>query len=125
MATKTVEELYNQVVRRLPVKERLQLAALILNGVIPAFVEESEAWSEEDLRDLTRASLEYAAQARWCQAQVLQSNTPSPISSSLGPLGLSRVGRCAGVQVGRERLSRGKASSGSALLTESRAAARG
>lgn len=58
-----VEELYNQVVRRLPVKERLRLAALILNGLVPVSVEESEAWSEEDLRDLTRASLEYAAQA--------------------------------------------------------------
>lgn len=63
MATKTVEELYTQVVRRLPVKERLRLAALILNGLVPASVEESEAWSEEDLRDLARASLEYAAQA--------------------------------------------------------------
>jgi len=67
MASKTTEELYAKAVCRLPLKERLRLAAMILNGVIPtlapADVDEKEAWSEEDLRDLTVASLWYAAQA--------------------------------------------------------------
>lgn len=61
------EELYNDQVRRLPLKEQLRLAALILNEALPAFspsrVDEGEAWSEEDIRDLTLASLHYAAQA--------------------------------------------------------------
>lgn len=67
MGPKTVEELYTKVVRPLPLKERLRLAALILNGVVPvltpAGVDESEVWSEEDLRDLTLASSCHAAQA--------------------------------------------------------------
>lgn len=64
MAAKTAEELYAHMVRQLPMKERLRLAALILNGVVPMLppADEQEAWNEEDLRDLTRASLEYAAQ---------------------------------------------------------------
>lgn len=64
MAAKNAEEVYTEVVRRLPLKERLRLAALILNGVVPALtptgVNENEAWSEEDLRELTLASLWYA-----------------------------------------------------------------
>ncbi len=32
-------------------------------------VDESDVWSEEDYADLTRASLAYAAQSTWGQAQ--------------------------------------------------------
>lgn len=65
MTAKTADELYAGVVRRLPLQERLRLAALILNDALPALtgVEESEAWSEEDLRDATIASWWYANQA--------------------------------------------------------------
>lgn len=63
----SAEELYDDQVRRLPLKEQLRLAALILNEALPAFppaqVDEGEAWSEEDVRDLLLSSLHYAAQA--------------------------------------------------------------
>ena len=67
MATKSVEEIYTREVRRLPLKERLKLAALILDGVVNvsdrADIDEQTLWNEEDLRDLSVASLWYAAQA--------------------------------------------------------------
>jgi hypothetical protein len=66
MATKTAEDVYKTTVRRLPVAERLRLAALILNGVVPpgaaAKIDEQDSWSEEDLRDLTLTASWYAAQ---------------------------------------------------------------
>jgi len=55
MAAQTADKLYAKV-RQLPLKERLRLAALILNDVIPA-VDEGTVWSEEDLQDVVRASL--------------------------------------------------------------------
>lgn len=67
MATKSAEEIYTKEVRRLPLKERLRLAALILDGVVNlsdrADIDEQTLWSEEDLRDLSAASLWYATQA--------------------------------------------------------------
>ena len=67
MTAKTAEDLYKTMVRRLPLAERLRLAALILNGVVPtsaaAEIDEQNSWSEEDLRDLTLTSAWYAAQA--------------------------------------------------------------
>ena len=67
MTAKTAEDLYKTTVRRLPLAERLRLAALILNGVVPtsaaAEIDEQNSWSEEDLRDLTLTSAWYAAQA--------------------------------------------------------------
>jgi hypothetical protein len=61
MAAQTADKLYAKV-RQLPLKERLRLAALILNDVIPA-VDEGTVWSEEDLQDIVRASLRYGAEA--------------------------------------------------------------
>lgn len=67
MSSKTAEELYEDLVRPLPLKERLRLAALILNEVIPTLstskVDDGEAWSNEDIRDLTLTSLWYATQS--------------------------------------------------------------
>ncbi|MBI1742836.1 hypothetical protein HYR54_07175 [Candidatus Acetothermia bacterium] len=67
MTTKSAEEIYTKEVRRLPLKERLRLAALILDGVVNlsnrADIDEQTLWSEEDLRDLSVASLWYATQA--------------------------------------------------------------
>lgn len=63
MAAQTADRLYTQVVRQLPVKERLRLAALILNDVVPSVeADESESWEEEDLRDIALASLSYGIQ---------------------------------------------------------------
>jgi hypothetical protein len=61
MAAQTADKLYAKV-RQLPLKERLRLAALILNDVILA-VDEGTVWSEEDLQDIVRASLRYGAEA--------------------------------------------------------------
>jgi hypothetical protein len=61
MAAQTADRLYAKV-RQLPLKERLRLAALILNDVIPA-VDEGTVWSKEDLQDIVRASLRYGAEA--------------------------------------------------------------
>jgi len=62
----TVLEIYNSHVKTLSVTERLQLARLIMDELAESasrwLVDVSDAWSEEDLRDLTRASLAYAAQ---------------------------------------------------------------
>jgi len=64
MAQRTVEEVYGQVVKLLPVSDRFKLATLILNDIPPqAVVDYSEEWTEEDIRDLTIYSLRYAAQS--------------------------------------------------------------
>ena len=64
-ATITPQQLYETSVKRLSIVERLQLVKLVLDDLMrdPAswVIEESDAWSEEDLVDLTRASLAYAA----------------------------------------------------------------
>jgi hypothetical protein len=52
------------MVRQLPPKERLRLAALILQEIVTVSIEEGDAWSEEDLQDLARASLHYATQIK-------------------------------------------------------------
>jgi hypothetical protein len=63
MAQRRVVELYNQMVKPLPASERLQLATMILNDIPPqAVVDYSEEWSEEDIQDLTAASLNYCLQ---------------------------------------------------------------
>jgi hypothetical protein len=62
MVTQTsVEELYAKVVKALPPSERLKLATMILNDIPPqAVVDYSEEWSEEDIRDFSAASWNYA-----------------------------------------------------------------
>ena len=53
----TVNEIYQQSIKSLPTADRLQLAKMILND-IPAesFVDHDESWSDEDMRDFTKAS---------------------------------------------------------------------
>jgi hypothetical protein len=63
MAT-TAQEIFTKDVCGLPLFERLRLAALILQDLTQpgvAVVQQSDAWSEEDQRELTAFSLEHAA----------------------------------------------------------------
>jgi hypothetical protein len=60
----SVQELYEAQVRQLPINERLRLAALILDDLAETpvqAVDAQDSWSDEDLQDLTKASLTYAA----------------------------------------------------------------
>jgi hypothetical protein len=63
-AVLTPQQLYDTSIKRLSIVERLQLVKLVLDDLMrdPAswVVEENDAWSAEDLEDLTRASLAYA-----------------------------------------------------------------
>lgn len=62
--TNTAQEIYAQVIRTLPLIERLRLANLILNDLIEqnvAVVEQSDTWTERDRLDLANFSLQYAA----------------------------------------------------------------
>lgn len=62
----TVQEIYRQVIATLPPTERLQLATLILNGLVQqnaAVVDDSDTWTEQDRLDLAAFSLQYAATA--------------------------------------------------------------
>ena len=57
----TVQEIYEQTIQPLPASDRLHLATLILNGIPPrAVVDYGDDWSEEDIREATRFSLERA-----------------------------------------------------------------
>ncbi len=53
----TVNEIYQQSIKPLATAERLRLAKMILND-IPAesFVDYDDSWSDEDIRDFTKAS---------------------------------------------------------------------
>jgi hypothetical protein len=63
MTPATAEEVYDQVVKPLPLQERLKLATIILNGIpLQAVVDYGEAWSEQDIRDFTAASWKHALQ---------------------------------------------------------------
>lgn len=63
MAQMTAKEIYNQVVKPLPVSERFELATMILNDIHPrAIVDYSEEWTEEDYRDFAMASWDYITQ---------------------------------------------------------------
>ncbi len=50
----TAEQVYDEDVRTLPPGERLRLAAMILRDLTqrPGTIEFSDAWSEEDTRDV-------------------------------------------------------------------------
>jgi len=57
------QDVHTANVRPLPPAERLRVAALILDELTwatPPSVDDSDAWSEEDIRDLTAFSLQYA-----------------------------------------------------------------
>ena len=55
----TAQDLYNQAVKPLPVSERLRLAAMILNDVTAADAQYSDEWTDEDLRDFSKATWEH------------------------------------------------------------------
>jgi hypothetical protein len=67
MMLTTIDEIYTQVIRVLPPGARLQLATLILNNLasqnvdVVDVVDESDTWTEEDIADLSKFSLQYAA----------------------------------------------------------------
>jgi hypothetical protein len=56
------KEFYAQTVLRLSPKERLRLAAMILNDLTNSKeqIDFSDAWSEEDLQDLTTFTLSHS-----------------------------------------------------------------
>ncbi len=66
--TTTIQDLYTQVVSTLPPNEQLQLATLILNGIVQQNAEvnsevmdDSDNWTDQDQQDLAAFSLHYAA----------------------------------------------------------------
>jgi hypothetical protein len=63
---KAVQEIYTQVISNLPPTERLQLATLILNGLVKqnvAVIDDSDTWTEQDQLDLAAFSTQYAVTA--------------------------------------------------------------
>jgi hypothetical protein len=63
--TLTAQEVFTETVRALPPSERLRLAALILQELTQsevAGVDRGDTWNEQDQRDLTTLSLQYAAE---------------------------------------------------------------
>jgi len=64
MATVPVEDVYAQIVGRLPLAERLRLARMILNSIPPeAVIDYQDRWSEEDIHDVSLASLQHATRS--------------------------------------------------------------
>ena len=64
--TKAVQEIYTQVISNLPPTERLQLATLILNGLVKqevTVIDDSDTWTEQDQLDLAAFSMQYAVTA--------------------------------------------------------------
>lgn len=62
--TITAQEVFAETVQALPPTERLRLAALILQDLAHsdvAVVDTSGEWSDQDQRDLTAFSLQYAS----------------------------------------------------------------
>ena len=60
----TAQEIFVETVQSLPPDEQFRLAALILQELSQSgitVVEQSNTWSEQDQKDLTTASLQYAA----------------------------------------------------------------
>ncbi|MFZ4728249.1 MAG: hypothetical protein ACOYMQ_06245 [Pseudanabaena sp.] len=63
---KAVQEIYTQVISNLLPTERLQLATLILNGLVKQdadVIDDSDTWTEQDQLDLAAFSIQYAATA--------------------------------------------------------------
>jgi hypothetical protein len=60
-----VYDIFERHVKSLPIADRLQLARLIMEDLAESApqwtVEASDNWSQDDLYDLSRASLRYAA----------------------------------------------------------------
>ena len=69
----TAREVFAETVRTLSPNEQFRLVALILRELSQAevaVVDRRDAWSEEDKKDLTAASLQYA-EARYPEAKAL------------------------------------------------------
>lgn len=69
----TAREVFAETVRTLSPNEQFRLVALILRELSQseiAVVDRRDAWSEEDEKDLTAASLQYA-EARYPEEKVL------------------------------------------------------
>jgi hypothetical protein len=63
MPTMNVHELYEQTIKALPAADRLRLAVLILNDIVPkSVVDARESWTEEDLQEFTQASWQHIDQ---------------------------------------------------------------
>ena len=61
----TAQEVFTETVRALSPSERLRLAALILQDLAQAevaVVDRSDTWDEQDQRDLTTFTLQYATE---------------------------------------------------------------
>ncbi len=64
MPTATAQEIYKTWVQSLPTTERLRLATLILNDIVPTLtIDEDDTWSEQDLHDLSVFALQHALSA--------------------------------------------------------------
>jgi hypothetical protein len=60
----TIQELYEQSIKPLPAPERFRLAVMILNNIPSlAAVDDSDEWTDEDLRDITLYSMRRAAES--------------------------------------------------------------
>lgn len=62
----TVQAIYTQLMSDLSPTERLQLATLILNGLVQqnaAVIDHSDAWTNQDQLDFAAFSFQYAATA--------------------------------------------------------------
>jgi len=60
----TIQDIYHKVVSPLSLRDRIQLAALILNDLTEKNIEvidSSDSWTEQDQLDITSFSLKYAA----------------------------------------------------------------
>lgn len=59
-----MDDMYERDIRPLPATERLRLARRILDDLPPeSVVDYSEAWSDEDLSEVSHFSLQQAAQS--------------------------------------------------------------
>jgi hypothetical protein len=57
------QEIYNQVARTLSLTERLRLASLLLDDLKTqniSVIDDSDTWTDEDIVDITRLSMDYA-----------------------------------------------------------------
>jgi hypothetical protein len=62
MAT-NAQEVYNQITQTLSLTERLRLASLLLDDLKKqnvAVIDDGNDWTDEDIEDITRISMDYA-----------------------------------------------------------------
>ena len=59
----TIDEIYDRMIRILPSSERLRLANLILTNLVQQdmAIDDGDTWTDEDIADLSRFSLQYAS----------------------------------------------------------------